>query len=42
VLVELGVPEEARSVWLRIDQGLRTSVLAAGEDARDQTRKADV
>jgi hemoglobin len=37
VLEERGVPEEVRTAWLRIDQGLRTSVLAAGADAREKT-----
>ncbi len=38
VLEEQRVPAEAASVWLRIDESLRTSVLAAGEEARDKTR----
>jgi truncated hemoglobin YjbI len=37
VLQELGVPEEARAVWLQVDAGLRSSVLAAGEEARKRT-----
>jgi hemoglobin len=32
-----GVPESAAAEWLRIDEGLRSSVLAAGEDARAKT-----
>jgi hemoglobin len=39
VLEELQVPEEVRHFWLRIDEGLRTSVLAAGEQARDKTHE---
>jgi hemoglobin len=38
VLAELEVPDEVRSAWLRIDEGLRTSVLAAGVEAREKTR----
>ena len=38
-LEEQGVPEEVRRVWLRIDQSLRPSILAAGEDAREKTRE---
>jgi hemoglobin len=37
VLDEQGVPEEVKRVWLRIDEGLRGSVLAAGEEARART-----
>jgi hemoglobin len=33
-----GVPEDVRRVWLQIDQNLRSSVLKAGEPARDRTR----
>jgi hemoglobin len=40
VLEERGVPEEARRAWLDIDEGLRSSVLAAGEQARERTRGA--
>ncbi len=32
------VPPEVKRVWLEIDQSLRPSVLAAGEDARNKTR----
>jgi hemoglobin len=39
VLDEAGVPDEVKSVWLRIDESLRPSVLAAGEDARERTRR---
>ena len=39
VLEEQGVPEEVRHAWLRIDEGLRTSVLSSGEQARDKTRE---
>ena len=38
VLQEQGVPEEVRRAWLRIDEGLRSSVLASGEVAREKTR----
>jgi hemoglobin len=33
------VPESAAAEWLRIDQALRPSVLAAGEEARARTRE---
>jgi hemoglobin len=33
------VPEDAASEWLRIDRSLRSSVLAAGEEARARTRE---
>lgn len=35
-----GVPESAAEEWLRIDQALRSSVLAAGEEARAASRTA--
>jgi hemoglobin len=38
VLERRGAPEEVKQVWLRIDEGLRTSVLSAGGDAREKTR----
>jgi len=38
VLEEQRVPEEVRRAWLRIDESLRSSVLASGEQARDKTR----
>jgi hemoglobin len=38
-LDERRVPADVRDAWLRMDQGLRGSVLAAGEDARDRTRE---
>jgi truncated hemoglobin YjbI len=38
VLDEQGVPDEVRRAWLRIDEGLRTSVLSSGEEAREKTR----
>jgi len=38
VLDERGVPDEVKRVWLRIDESLRPSVLAAGEEARLRTR----
>ena len=37
-LRDQGVPESAADEWLRIDQSLRPSVLAAGEEARARTR----
>jgi truncated hemoglobin YjbI len=36
---EKGLPEEVRTAWLAIDAGLRTSVLAAGGDARELTER---
>ena len=39
VLEELAVPEAVRSEWLRIDETLRASVLAAGAGAREKTRE---
>lgn len=38
VLEEQRVPEEVKREWLRIDESLRTSVLASGEEAREKTR----
>jgi truncated hemoglobin YjbI len=38
-LDEQGVSEEVKRVWLRIDENLRGSVLATGEEARDKTRE---
>lgn len=35
------VPEFAAAEWLRVDQSLRASVLAAGEEARARTRESD-
>lgn len=40
VLDEQRVPDEVKREWLRIDQSLRSSVLAAGEEARGKTRQA--
>jgi truncated hemoglobin YjbI len=37
-LDEQNVPVEVKRWWLKIDQSLRQSVLAAGEEARDKTR----
>jgi hemoglobin len=37
-LIQHRVPDDARLEWLRIDQALRSSVLAAGGDARERTR----
>jgi truncated hemoglobin YjbI len=39
VLDEQRVPEHVKREWLRIDQSLRSSVLAAGEEARGRTRQ---
>ncbi len=39
VLDEQQVPDEVKRVWLRIDESLRPSVLAAGEEARERTRQ---
>jgi hemoglobin len=38
VLAEQDVAEPVRQVWLRIDESLRSSVLAAGAEARVKTR----
>lgn len=38
VLDQQEVPGEIRDAWLHIDETLRPSVLAAGEEARDRTR----
>jgi hemoglobin len=38
VLEEQRVPEEVKRVWLRVDEALRPSILAAGDDARERTR----
>jgi hemoglobin len=40
VLDQEGVPEEVRRAWLHIDESLRSSVLAAGGEAREKTRGA--
>jgi hemoglobin len=37
-LDEQRVPVDVKLVWLNIDQSLRSSVLASGEDAREKTR----
>jgi truncated hemoglobin YjbI len=39
VLLDEGVPSGVRRTWLDIDQALRSSVLAAGGDARDKTHE---
>jgi hemoglobin len=39
VLDQQGVPDDVKRVWLRIDESLRTSVLASGEEAREKTRE---
>jgi hemoglobin len=41
VLDEQGAPEDVKRVWLRIDESLRPSVLAAGSEARDRTHRRD-
>jgi len=33
------IPSEVKDLWLRIDEGLRSSVLGAGEAARDLTKQ---
>jgi truncated hemoglobin YjbI len=38
LLEQHGVPDEVKRAWLHIDEGLRTSVLAAGAEAREKTR----
>jgi hemoglobin len=38
VLTEENVPADVANVWLRIDESLRPSVLAAGRDARAKAR----
>jgi len=39
LLEEHGVPDDVKRAWLDIDESLRPSVLAAGEEARDRTRE---
>ena len=39
LLDEHGVPDEVKRAWLRIDESLRSSVLAAGAAAREKTRE---
>ena len=39
VLEQQGVPDEVKRAWLRIDESLRPSVLAAGQEARDKTHR---
>jgi truncated hemoglobin YjbI len=39
VLERHAIPEDVRRTWLRIDAGLRSSVLAAGDQAREKTRE---
>jgi hemoglobin len=39
VLDERGVPADVRRAWLQIDEALRPSVLASGEEAREKTRE---
>ncbi|MDP9148325.1 MAG: group 1 truncated hemoglobin [Myxococcota bacterium] len=38
-LDEHEVAEDVKAAWLRIDEGLRASVLASGEDARARARE---
>jgi hemoglobin len=40
VLTDQSVPDDVKRAWLHIDESLRSSVLAAGKDARDRTRDA--
>jgi hemoglobin len=37
-LDERRVPEDAKRMWLSIDESLRSSVLGAGDEAREKTR----
>jgi truncated hemoglobin YjbI len=39
VLAELRVPDAARNTWLAADASLRSSILAAGADARTETQR---
>jgi hemoglobin len=39
-LDEQKVPEDVKRMWLNIDQSLRSSVLASGEEAREKTRSS--
>ena len=39
VLVEQGVPPAVTRFWLDTDEGLRSSVLRAGKEAREKTRE---
>jgi truncated hemoglobin YjbI len=39
VLSEQRIPEEVKQMWLRIDESLRSSVLAAGQEAREKTHE---
>ena len=38
VLRDHGVPEAVSALWLNIDEGLRSSVISAGAEARARTR----
>ena len=38
VLEDQHVADEVKRAWLQIDEALRPSILAAGEDARERTR----
>ena len=39
VLDERAVPADVRRAWLQIDEALRPSVLASGQEAREKTRE---
>jgi len=39
MLLAHSIPASVREAWLAIDEGLRSSVLAAGEEARQRTRE---
>lgn len=39
VLEKAGVSDEVKRAWLRIDESLRPSVLAAGDEARERARR---
>jgi truncated hemoglobin YjbI len=39
ILEAQAVPDEVKAAWLRIDEALRPSVLAAGEEARARTHE---
>ena len=41
VLEAHAVPDEVRQTWLRLDQGLRSSVLRVGRERADELTQAD-
>jgi hemoglobin len=41
VLDECAVPDDVKRVWLNIDQSLRPSVLASGQEARRKTHEPE-